>query len=113
MKKRLPLLLAAAIVRTVLCRRRLKKRLASLEAAEARQAVAGWYGYAVWLQQKTGLRLENAEAEALNREALFSDHLMNAVQAAQMRAYAETVRAECRKRNVWQRLCDRWLRCLY
>ena len=108
-----PLLLAAAIVRTVLCRRRLKKRLAALEAAEARQAVAGWYGYAVWLQQKTGLRLENAEAEALNREALFSDHPMNAVQAAQMRAYAETVRAECRKRNVWQRLCDRWLRCLY
>lgn len=104
---------AAAVVRTVLRRRRLKKRLAALQAAEPREAVAGWYGYAVYLQERTGLTLPDPDAAALNREALFSSHTITEAQTAQMRRYVEAVRALCRKRTPWQRFCDRLLRCIY
>ncbi len=109
----LPLLLAAAALWTLLRRRRLKKRLAALESAAPREAVAGLYGYAVYLQEKTGLTLPGREAEALNREALFSAHEITAAQAAQMQAYVAAVRALCRTRPLPRRLRDRWLRCLY
>ena len=107
------LLPLAAIVRTVLRRRRLKKRLSALNSAAPRDAVAGRYGYAVYLQRQTGLSLPDEEAEALNREALFSDHPFTEALAARMAQYVDTVRALCRTRSPWQRLCDRLWRCIY
>lgn len=107
------LLLISAVLRTVFRRRRLKRRLAALEAAPPRDAAAGWYGYAVYLQQKTGLALPDEAAAAINREALFSDHPITAAQAAQARRYADAVRALCRTRKPWQRFSDRCIRCIY
>ena len=107
------LLPAAAVIRTILRRRRLKKRLSALSSAAPHDAVAGWYGYAVYLQRQTGQSLPDAEAEALNREALFSDHPITEAQAARMVQYVDAVRALCRTRSPWQRLCDRLWRCIY
>ena len=107
------LLLVAAVLRTVFQRRRLKKRLAALDSAAPRDAVAGWYGYAVYLQQKTGLSLPDEAAAAANREALFSDHPITAAQAAAAHQYADAVRALCRTRKPWQRFYDRCVRCIY
>lgn len=107
------LLLITAVLRTVYRRRRLKKRLAALQNAAPRDAAAGLYGYAVYLQQQTGLTLHDEAAEALNREALFSGHEITAAQAAQMLQYVDSVRALCRTQRRPKRFWDRMIRCIY
>lgn len=109
-----PVLILAAIV--ILRRVRLKKALKAIDEADIRDGITMRYGYAVHLlNHSTAQPPEGAEeAVELNREALFSDHVMTVQQRKTVDDYADRVLSSCKeswtwRQKIWYRLWD----CLY
>lgn len=112
----LALLLVALVLRLLWLRLRLRWALAAIDRAPDREAIALRYGYAAALLRACpGAQAEGAQAaEALNREALFSNHPMTAQQRRDMDAYAAQVLCACRQQwRFSQKLRYRLWNCLY
>ncbi len=111
------LLLLFVLGGMILSRRfRLRKALKAIETAPNREAIAGCFGYAKRLLMTCPQIVpeDAAQAEALNREALFSCHEMSSLQRCRMEDYAARVLAECKKAwSVPQKLRYRLWDCLY
>lgn len=115
----LPLLLVLALLLfTALRRRKLRRALRNIEAADNRGAIAALYGYGEALLRASPVERETlpgaAEAARLNREALFSAHEMTDEQREAMKRYIGGVLCACRRKwNLWQKILYRWIECLY
>ena len=115
----LPLLvLLAAALFVLLRRRKLRAALQRIERLDNRGAIAALYGYAAALLRRAPVapgEIEGAaEAEKLNREALFSAHDMTSAQRETMESYVRAVLCKCRSRwGFVQKLVYRWIECLY
>ena len=110
------LLLAALIVCILLRRKRFRVALKAIENASNRDAIAMRFGYAVALLNRCGgVEVEGMEqSEELNREALFSNHEMNAQQRLEMDAFAGRVLDACKgKWTRLEKLRYRFWDCLY
>ena len=56
---------------------------------------------------------DGAQAAQLNQEALFSAHEMTQAQKDALHSYVQALLAQYRKRNLFRRLYDRVVLCLY
>ena len=115
----LPLLLVLALALIMALRRgKLRRALRAIEAADNRSAIAALYGYGEALLRASPVKRETlpgaAEAEKLNREALFSAHEMTDGQRETMKRYLDGVLCAChREWSLWQKILYRWIECLY
>lgn len=114
----LVVLLLMLILRIIRERRKLRRALGRIYEAENREAIASLYGYARLLLKKAGAENSDLagekEAEALNREALFSNHRMSDEAREKMEAYVgEALRASRRSWHFPERIFYRWIKPLY
>ncbi len=110
----LPLLWLLAVL--LLRRRRFNAAMQAMDRADNRDAIALRYGYAACLMDHSAaVPPDGSEAaEALNREALFSDHEMTHRQRKEMDSYADAVLTACKNSWSWlQKLRYRLWDCLY
>ena len=106
----------ALIVLIIIRRKRLHRALCAIDEANDKDAIAMRYGYAdCLLRHSTAQPPEGAaEATALNREALFSPHGMNAAQRRVVDDYAARVLTDCKASwTLWQKIRYRLWNCLY
>ena len=97
-------------------RRAFRKKLAAIDAADDREAIAMRYGYAVCLlRHSTANPPEGAsEAAELNQKALFSTQEMTPEQRKDVDAYAMRVLAACKSSwTLWEKIRYRLWNCLY
>ena len=113
----LPLLLILLLAGYILHRRRVfRKKLAAIDAADDREAIAMRYGYAVCLlRHSTANPPEGAsEAAELNQKALFSTQEMTPEQRKDVDAYAMRVLDACKGSwTIWEKIRYRLWNCLY
>ena len=113
----LPLLLILLLAGYVFHRRRVfRKKLAAIDAADDREAIAMRYGYAVCLlRHSTANPPEGAsEAAELNQKALFSTQEMTPEQRKDVDAYAMRVLDACKGSwTIWEKIWYRLWNCLY
>ncbi len=113
----LPLLLILLLAGYIFHRRRaFRKKLAAIDAADDREAIAMRYGYAVCLlRHSTANPPEGAsEAAELNQKALFSTQEMTPEQRKDVDAYAMRVLAACKSSwTLWEKIRYRLWNCLY
>ena len=113
----LPLLLILLLAGYILHRRRVfRKKLAAIDAADDREAIAMRYGYAVCLlRHSTAKPPEGAsEAAELNQKALFSTQEMTPEQRGDVDAYAARVLDVCKSSwTIWEKIRYRLWNCLY
>ena len=112
----IPMVLLWLLIVLVLRRRRFTSAMESIQKASNRDAITLRYGYAACLMDHSTAALpDGAErAEALNREALFSDHEMTHRQRKEMDSYADAVLRACKNSWTWlQKLRYRLWDCLY
>lgn len=109
------LLLCAAVVLLLVRRIRLRRALRAIQAAPPREAISGYFGYADYLLRRSPLPQppDGAQAAQLNQEALFSAHEMTQAQKDVLHGYVQALLAQYRKRNLFRRLYDRVVLCLY
>lgn len=109
------LLLCAAVVLLLVRRMRLRRALRAIQAAPPREAISGYFGYADYLLRRSPLPLppDGAQAAQLNQKALFSAHEMTQAQKDALHSYVQALLAQYRKRNLFRRLYDRVVLCLY
>lgn len=109
------LILAVLVAVSAVRRRRLRKALDRMRAAEPGEAIAMQFGYAVMLLRRAGLGeppAESREAE-LNREAMFSDHVMTEEQKVFMQAFTDEVLGRCKAVwGVFRRFKYRFIECI-
>lgn len=113
----LPLLLILLLAGYIFHRRRaFRKKLAAIDAADDREAIAMRYGYAVCLlRHSTANPPEGAsEAAELNQKALFSTQEMTPEQRKDVDAYAMRVLDACKGSwTIWEKIRYRLWNCLY
>lgn len=112
------LAVALAILAAVIYikRKNFREALLAIDNAPNRDAIAMRFGYAACLLGTCQLpRMDTAaRAEALNREALFSDHGMTVQQRREMDTYAQQVLDACKEKwTVPEKLRYKLWDCLY
>ena len=113
----LPLLLILLLAGCIFHRRRVfRKKMAAIDAANDREAIAMRYGYAVCLLRHSTVQFpeDAAEAAELNQKALFSTQEMTPEQRKQVDSFAVRVLDACKGSwTTWEKI-RYWLwNCLY
>ncbi len=110
----------AFIIYIIAKRKRLCAKLASIEKADNKSAIAMQFGYAEMLRQHADVSPEALSAMdydnvfAINKEALFSEHAMTAEQRSAVFEYSAKMLEFCKNHwNTGQKLLNRWIKCLY
>ena len=106
----------ALLILIIVRRKRLHRALRAIDEANDKDAIAMRYGYADCLLHHSTVQPPEgaAEAAALNREALFSPHAMNAEQRRCVDDYAARVLTDCKASwTLWQKIRYRLWNCLY
>ena len=113
----LPLLLILLLAGCIFHRRRVfRKKLAAIDAADDREAIAMRYGYAVCLLRHSTVQFpeDAAEAAELNQKALFSTQEMTPEQRKQVDSFAVRVLDACKGSwTTWEKIRYRLWNCLY
>ena len=113
----LPLLLILLLAGCIFHRRRVfRKKMAAIDAANDRQAIAMRYGYAVCLLRHSTVQFSEdaAEAAELNQKALFSTQEMTPEQRKQVDSFAVRVLDACKGSwTTWEKIRYRLWNCLY
>ena len=113
----LPLLLILLLAGYIFHRRRVfRKKMAAIDAADDREAIAMRFGYAVCLLRHSTVRPPEGAAEAaeLNQKALFSTQEMTPEQRKQVDSFAVRVLDACKGSwTPWERIRYRLWNCLY
>ena len=113
----LPLLLILLLAGCIFHRRRVfRKKMAAIDAANDREAIAMRYGYAVCLLRHSTVQFpeDAAEAAELNQKALFSTQEMTPEQRKQVDSFAVRVLDACKDSwTPWERIRYRLWNCLY
>ena len=113
----LPLLLILLLAGCIFHRRRVfRKKLAAIDAADDREAIAMRFGYAVCLLRHSTVRPPEGAAEAaeLNQKALFSTQDITPEQRKQVDSFAVRVLDACKGSwTPWERIRYRLWNCLY
>ena len=109
------LLLLVLLLRMLLRRRALRRQLAALDAASPRDAILGRYAYAFRLLAHAPDAAPEgaAEAAAINREAMFSNHAMTEAQRDTVVRFSEAAQQSCLKSwSLPERLRYRYRKCI-
>lgn len=104
------------ILALVLLLRRLlfHKRRRSIRALKPKEKIPALFSYASYVQEKSAVSVPDAEAQALQQEALFSDHTMTRAHVEKMEDYVSRTVEQCkRSAKPLQRLRRRFWDCLY
>ena len=113
----LPLLLILLLAGCIFHRRRVfRKKMAAIDAANDREAIAMRYGYAVCLLRHSAVQFpeDAAEAAELNQKALFSTQEMTPEQRKQVDSFAVRVLDACKGSwTTWEKIRYRLWNCLY
>jgi hypothetical protein len=113
----LPLLLILLLAGCIFHRRRVfRKKMAAIDAANDREAIAMRYGYAVCLLRHSTVQFSEdaAEAAELNQKALFSTQEMTPQQRKQVDSFAVRVLDACKGSwTTWEKIRYRLWNCLY
>lgn len=113
----LPLLLILLLAGCIFHRRRVfRKKMAAIDAANDREAIAMRYGYAVCLLRHSTVQFpgDAAEAAELNQKALFSTQEMTPEQRKQVDSFAVRVLDACKGSwTTWEKIRYRLWNCLY
>ena len=113
----LPLLLILLLAGCIFHRRRVfRKKMAAIDAANDREAIAMRYGYAVCLLRHSTVQFSEdaAEAAELNQKALFSTQEMTPEQRKQVDSFAVRVLDACKGSwTTWEKIRYRLWNCLY
>lgn len=113
----LPLLLILLLAGYIFHRRRVfRKKMAAIDAADDREAIAMRFGYAVCLLRHSTVRPPEGAAEAaeLNQKALFSTQEITPEQRKQVDSFAVRVLDACKGSwTPWERIRYRLWNCLY
>ena len=113
----LPLLLILLLAGYIFHRRRVfRKKMAAIDAADDREAIAMRFGYAVCLLRHSTVRPPEGAAEAaeLNQKALFSTQDITPEQRKQVDSFAVRVLDACKGSwTPWERIRYRLWNCLY
>lgn len=113
----LPLLLILLLAGCIFHRRRVfRKKMAAIDAANDREAIAMRYGYAVCLLRHSTVQFpeDAAEAAELNQKALFSTQEMTPEQRKQIDSFAVRVLDACKGSwTTWEKIRYRLWNCLY
>lgn len=113
----LPLLLILLLAGCIFYRRRVfRKKMAAIDAANDREAIAMRYGYAVCLLRHSTVQFpgDAAEAAELNQKALFSTQEMTPEQRKQVDSFAVRVLDACKGSwTTWEKIRYRLWNCLY
>ena len=113
----LPLLLILLLAECIFHRRRVfRKKMAAIDAANDREAIAMRYGYAVYLLRHSTVQFpeDAAEAAELNQKALFSTQEMTPEQRKQVDSFAVRVLDACKGSwTTWEKIRYRLWNCLY
>mgnify|MGYP003280614494 FL=1 len=113
----LPLLLILLLAGCIFHRRRVfRKKMAAIDAANDREAIAMRYGYAVCLLRHSTVQFpeDAAEAAELNQKALFSTQEMTPEQRKQIDSFAVHVLDACKGSwTTWEKIRYRLWNCLY
>ena len=97
-------------------RRVFRKKMAAIDAANDREAIAMRYGYAVCLLRHSTVQFSEdaAEAAELNQKALFSTQEMTPQQRKQVDSFAVRVLDACKGSwTTWEKIRYRLWNCLY
>ena len=112
--------LIAFIIYIIMKRKRLCAKLAAIESADNKSAIAMQFGYAEMLRKHAEVppnALQNMNYDsvfAINKEALFSEHPMTDEQRSAVFEYSAKMLAFCKSRwNAGQKFLNRWIKCLY
>lgn len=112
--------LLALAVYIIIMRKKLRSKLAAIDAADNKNAVALQFGYAEMLRSHAKIppdfleSIEYDKAFSLNEEALFSTHKMDEKQRAFVYEYSAKILDFCKEHwSFGQKLINRWIKCLY